>query len=119
MNVRLKKPLEALTESLTVCKTLPVSKSGVALTITVPGGVWDASVREQDSQLKGKSLRRSMVNRAVKHRDGDETLPSAPEQTYCREYSEQCQHIQTCSGNVFAVPLVQEPTGGGISAAGP
>lgn len=52
-----------------------------------------------------------MGNRAVKYRDGDETLPSAPEQTNCGEYSEQCQHTQTCSCNVFAVLLVQEPTG--------
>lgn len=76
---------------------------------------WDASVRE----LKGKRLRKSAGSRAVKYRDGDETLPSAPEQTDCGEYSEQCQHTQICSCDVFAVLLVWEPPGGGISAAGP
>lgn len=80
---------------------------------------WDASVREQDPELKGKRLGKSMGNRAVKYRDGDETLPSAPERTDCGEYSEQCQHTQTCSCNVFAVLLVREPTGCGISAADP
>lgn len=31
----------------------------------------------QDSQLKGKSLRRSLGNRTEKDRDGDETLPGS------------------------------------------
>lgn len=81
--------------------------------------VWDASVREQDPELKGKNLGKPVGNRAVKYRDGDETLPSAPEQTDCGEYSEQCQCTQICSCNVFAVLLVWEPPRSDISAAGP
>lgn len=61
--------------------------------ITDPGGAFCSMGCVGDgAQLRGKRLRKSMGNRAVKYRDGDETLPSAPGQTDCGEHSEQCQH---------------------------